>query len=43
MTNRKPINTDKQAAALKPRAAKYAVRVKDCPGLFLRVTIFISN
>ena len=35
---RKPVNTDKQVAALKPEPAKFAVRVKDMTGLYLRVT-----
>ena len=38
MTRPKPINTDRQAAALKPGPAKYAARVKDCAGCYLRVT-----
>ncbi len=38
MAKFKPINTDKQAADLKPKLAKYSVRIKDCPGLYLRVT-----
>jgi len=32
------INTDRQAEALRPGPAKRAVRVKNCPGLYLRVT-----
>lgn len=35
---RKPVNTDKQVKALKAEAMKYAVRVKDQRGLYLRVT-----
>ena len=35
---RKPVNTDKQVAALKPEAKKYAVKVRDQTGLYLRVT-----
>lgn len=35
---RKPVNTDKQVAALQPEAKKYAVKVKDVTGLYLRVT-----
>ena len=38
MTSLKPINTDKQVAGLKPRNSKYSVRIKDCPGLYLRVS-----
>ena len=35
---RKPVNTDLQVKALKPEAKKYAVKVKDMTGLYLRVT-----
>ncbi len=38
MTSLKPINTDKQVAGLKHRNSKYSVRIKDCPGLYLRVS-----
>ncbi len=34
---RKPVNTDKQVAALKTEAKKYAVKVKDMTGLYCRV------
>ncbi len=36
--NRRPISTDKQAAALKAEGATYLVRIKNNPGLFCRVT-----
>jgi integrase len=32
------VNTDRQVAALKPRAGRYAVKVKDQRGLYVRVT-----
>lgn len=35
---RNPINTDRQFAALKPEAKRYAVRVRNEPGLYVRVT-----
>ncbi|GAB4371836.1 MAG: site-specific integrase [Kiloniellaceae bacterium] len=35
---RKAVNTDKQVADLKAEPAKYAVRVKDVPGLYVRVS-----
>jgi hypothetical protein len=35
---RKPVNTDKQVATLKAETKKYAVKVKDVTGLYLRVT-----
>ncbi len=38
MARRKAVNTDNQITALKAEAAKYAVRVKDQPGLYVRVT-----
>lgn len=34
---RKPIGTDNQLAALKPEGRKYSVRVKNQPGLYVRV------
>ncbi len=36
--NRRPISTDNQVAALKSEGATYLVRIKDNPGLFVRVT-----
>ena len=38
MSSRKPISTDRQVAGLKADSSKYAVRIKDQPGLYLRVT-----
>ncbi len=35
---RKPVNTDKQVADLKAESSQYAVRVKDVPGLYVRVS-----
>ena len=35
---RKAVNTDNQVKALKPESSKYAVKVKDQTGLYLRVT-----
>ena len=35
---RKPVNTNNQVKALKPESKKYAVKVKDQTGLYLRVT-----
>ncbi len=35
---RKAVNTDNQVKALKPETSKYAVKVKDQTGLYLRVT-----
>ncbi len=37
MPKPKPVNTDKQVAGLRPGGSKYTVRVKGCPGLFVRV------
>jgi integrase len=36
--SRPPVNTDKQVERLKPEAKKYAVKVKDMTGLYVRVT-----
>ena len=41
--SRPPVNTDKQVERLNPEAKKYAVRVKDMTGLYLRARIASST